>query len=74
MKIVCRGKEIKVFVNGRLANHGTAMTIHQGAIALQSEGTPVDFKEISLKPLAEVDTTSATVSGGSEIDKKPNKR
>ena len=51
MKIICQGNEIKVFVNGQLANHGTEMTITEGAIALQSEGTPIEFKQILLKPL-----------------------
>ncbi len=51
-KIICDGDEVKVFINGELANHGTNMTINAGAIALQSEGRPVEFKDISIKPLA----------------------
>ena len=53
MKIICRGDEIKIWVNGELANHGTGMTINQGAIALQSEGTAIEFKDISIKPLTD---------------------
>lgn len=52
MKIICDNDEIKVYVNDKLANHGTRMTITEGAISLQSEGTAIEFKDISLKPLA----------------------
>ena len=51
MRIVCREDEIKVYVNNKLVNHGTEMTVSQGAIALQSEGTPIDFRDIRLSPL-----------------------
>lgn len=51
MKVICAGDDIKVYINDKLANHGTMMTITEGAIALQSEGTAVEFKDISLMPL-----------------------
>lgn len=51
MKVICRGGEIKVFINDQLANHGTKCTVTEGAIALQSEGTPIEFRNITLKPL-----------------------
>lgn len=54
MKIVCRGNEIKVLINEKLTNHGTRMTVSQGAIALQSEGTAIEFRNIHLKPLGDV--------------------
>lgn len=52
MRVICSGDEVKVFINGQLANHGTNSTVTEGAIALQSEGTPIEFKDISIKPLA----------------------
>lgn len=61
-KIICAGDQVKVFINGKLANHGTNMTINEGAIALQSEGTPVEFKDISIKPLS--DKPNATADTG----------
>lgn len=51
MKVICRGNEIEVFVNSKLVNKGTQMTVSQGGIGIQSEGTAVEFKDISLKPL-----------------------
>ena len=51
MVIECRGREIKVTVNGDLVNHGTNATAGQGKIALQAEGTMVEFRKVELTPL-----------------------
>ena len=51
MEITCKGNEIIVKVNGDLVNHATNVSETQGAIALQSEGTPVQFRQIRLRQL-----------------------
>lgn len=51
MEITCRGNEVLVKVNGKLVNHATNVSQTKGAIALQSEGTPIEFREIKLKKL-----------------------
>ncbi len=51
MEIECRNDEIKVHVNGTLVNHGTKATATSGKIAVQAEGTQVEFKKIELTPL-----------------------
>ncbi len=51
MKIECRGSEIRVWVNGDLVNHGTGCTASSGRIALQAEGVPVEFRQLSLTRL-----------------------
>ncbi len=51
MEITCRGDEITVKVNDKLVNHATKLSQHRGAIALQSEGTPIEFRNIKLVPL-----------------------
>lgn len=51
MKVICDGGEVKVFVNDVKVNHGTNCTVTQGGIALQSEGTPAEFRNITIKPL-----------------------
>jgi len=51
MRIICSGGEVTVFVNDEKVNHGTNCTITQGGIALQSEGTPAEFRNITIKPL-----------------------
>lgn len=66
MKVVCRGKEIKVWVNDQLANHATDCTVTEGAIAFQSEGTSVEFREIALKPL---ETNESKAEQGSKKEK-----
>lgn len=51
MVIECRGDEIKVWVNDDLVNHGTNATATEGKIALQSEGTEVEFRKIELEQM-----------------------
>ena len=51
MEITCRGDEVLVKVNGKLVNHATHVSQNRGAIALQSEGTPIEFRDIKLQKL-----------------------
>jgi hypothetical protein len=51
MEITCRGDEVIVKVNGKLVNRATNLSQTKGAIALQSEGTPIEFRNIKLGPL-----------------------
>ena len=51
MRVRCEGDEVRVWVNGELVNHGIASTISEGAVALQSEGRPVEFRGVRLSPL-----------------------
>ncbi len=52
MTIEARGDEIIVHVNGDLVNHGTKATATKGKIALQAEGSEVEFRKVELTPLA----------------------
>jgi hypothetical protein len=51
MAIEARGRTIKVWVNGDLVNEGFNATAQEGAIALQAEGSEVEFRRIELSPL-----------------------
>ena len=51
MVVECLNNEIKVWVNGKLANHGTNCTANSGQIALQAEGSEVEFRKVVLKPI-----------------------
>jgi hypothetical protein len=51
MKIECLNDEVKVWVNGVLVNHGTNCTARKGHIAVQAEGSEVEFKKITLTPI-----------------------
>ncbi len=54
MIIQCLNDEIKVWVNGTLVNYGTNCTASSGQIALQAEGSEVEFKQLDLKPIKEL--------------------
>jgi hypothetical protein len=51
MEVTCRGDEVLVKINGKLVNHATNVSQTKGAIALQSEGTPIEFRKITLQAL-----------------------
>ncbi|MFC1634894.1 DUF1080 domain-containing protein [Planctomycetota bacterium] len=51
MVIECFNDTIKVWVNGDLVNHGTNCTATKGQIAIQAEGSEVEFKKLLLTPI-----------------------
>jgi hypothetical protein len=50
--IICDGKIITLFVNGLLQNKGSDVEPSSGQIALQSEGSPIEFRNIYIEPVA----------------------
>jgi len=48
MEIVCKDDEIAVWVNGELVNYGYDCTVKRGSIAIQAEGSEVEFRRIDL--------------------------
>ncbi len=53
MVIEARGRTIKVWVNDDLVNEGFNATADRGAIALQAEGSEVEFRKLELIPLTQ---------------------
>lgn len=51
MVIEARGRAVKVQVNGDLVNEGSNSTADRGKIALQAEGTEVEFRRVEIGPL-----------------------
>jgi hypothetical protein len=51
MVIEARGQTLKVWINNDLVNEGFNATADRGAIALQAEGSEVEFRKIELTPL-----------------------
>jgi hypothetical protein len=51
MTIECVGDEVKVWVNGDLVNHGSKCTARKGQIAIQAEGSEVEFRKLELTPI-----------------------
>ncbi|WP_197527840.1 3-keto-disaccharide hydrolase [Posidoniimonas polymericola] len=54
MVVECLGNQIKVWVNGDLVNHGHDCTAKQGQIAVQAEGSEVEFRKLLLTPITEL--------------------
>jgi hypothetical protein len=50
MEVTCKDAEVIVKVNGELVNHATNCNVTKGAICLQSEGTPIEFRNIEWTP------------------------
>ncbi|MEO6330047.1 MAG: DUF1080 domain-containing protein [Ginsengibacter sp.] len=51
MVIECLGRSIKVWVNDALVNSGFDCTANKGHIALQAEGSEVEFRKVELTPI-----------------------
>jgi len=51
MVVECKNDEVIVWVNDILVNHGYKCTASSGQIALQAEGSEVEFKKVSLTKL-----------------------
>ena len=50
-EILCKGDTIELRVNGLLQNRATGVDVRTGYIGLQSEGSPIMFRNIKLTPL-----------------------
>ena len=54
MVIECLDDEIMVWVNGDLVNHGTDCTATKGQIAIQAEGSEVEFRKLQLTSITKL--------------------
>jgi hypothetical protein len=57
MTIECLDRGIKVWVNGDLVNEGYDCTASKGQIAIQAEGSEVEFRKLLLSPITSFTTT-----------------
>jgi hypothetical protein len=51
MIIECLKNSVKVWVNNDLVNYGYNCTAEKGQIALQAEGSEVEFRKVELTPI-----------------------
>jgi hypothetical protein len=51
MRIDCIRDTVRVWVNGDFVNEGYRCTVQSGQIAIQAEGSEVEFRKIALTPL-----------------------
>jgi hypothetical protein len=49
MEVICKKKNITVFVNGILQNKISGLTVNKGFIGFQNEGIPIEFRNITIK-------------------------
>ncbi len=54
MVVECLDDRIKVWVNGELVNYGYDATVSSGQIAVQAEGSEVEFRKLELTPIDEL--------------------
>jgi len=54
MTVECLGDTVKVWVNGTLENFGYHATATKGQIALQAEGSEVEFRKVELTPIKKI--------------------
>jgi hypothetical protein len=54
MTVECLGNSIKVWLNGDLVNHGFNATASRGNIALQAEGSEVEFRKVLFTPITKL--------------------
>jgi hypothetical protein len=50
-EILCKGDTLELTVNGLLQNKATGICVQEGYIGLQSEGSPIMFRNIKITPL-----------------------
>ena len=58
MVIECVGDEVKVWVNDAFVNYGYDCTANKGQIALQAEGSEVEFRKIEREHISELTSTN----------------
>ncbi len=66
MVIECLGDKVKVWVNGDLVNYGYDCEASKGQIAIQAEGSEVEFRKLLLTP---IDKLSAAGRNQGKIDR-----
>lgn len=54
IKIECLNNSVKVWINGTLVNQGFDCTAQKGQIALQAEGSEVEFRQVLLTPITKL--------------------
>ena len=58
MIIECVADEVRVWVNDVLVNEGYNCTAQKGQIAIQAEGSEVEFRKVELTPISEITSTN----------------
>lgn len=57
MIVECFDRSVRVWVNGDLVNDGFDCTVNRGQIAVQAEGSEVEFRKLLLTPITQLSDT-----------------
>lgn len=49
--VVCRGSAIEVSINGVTQNRVTGVSVSEGKVGFQLEGTPFELRNVTITPL-----------------------
>ena len=49
--ITCKGDAIRLVINGELKNEASGVSVTSGTIGLQSEGGPIEFRNVYVEPV-----------------------
>ena len=60
MVVECLDRAVRVWLNGVLVNDGFDCTANHGQIAVQAEGSEVEFKKLLLTPITELSDKAVT--------------
>ena len=52
-EVWCVGGTVRPYVNGKLMNEATDCSLTEGKICLQSEGAPIEFRNIYVEPASD---------------------
>ena len=58
MTVECLKNEVKVWVNGDMVNYGYNATVNRGQIAIQAEGSEVEFRKLELIPISSLSSSA----------------
>lgn len=58
MIVECLKNEVKVWVNGDMVNFGYNATVNRGQIAIQAEGSEVEFRKVELIPISSFNSSA----------------
>lgn len=53
-EVYCVGGTVRPYVNGKLMNEATDCAVTEGKICLQSEGAPIEFRNLTVEPAADL--------------------
>jgi hypothetical protein len=64
LEVIAEGSTLTILVNGKQVNKMTDVVPNAGTIGFQAEGTPIDFRNIRLTPLARAKDLHAPMPAG----------